>query len=268
MAAFQDTGSFVRERVEGAGYTTRLLLCTLRLSYVIPKKYREVLDQMFATGVRTLPVALVVAVFAGMILSLQTGIELKRIGQQSMIGGIVAQALCREMGPFITGLIVAATVGSKMAAEIGTMAVSEEVTALEVMSIDPVRFLVLPRVIALSLMCPVLTVFADLVGILGGGFVAQVHLDTSFGFYYKAVIESLTVLEGGLPKDVYVGLFKAWVFGLTIATVGCSAGLRATGGALGVGRAVQQAVVNSMLLIIVLGYIITWFFYYVLGSGA
>lgn len=264
MALLQDTGRMVHGSVLGAGYTVKLLLATFQRSPAVLSRFREILDQMFNTGVRTLPVVMVVAVFAGMILSLQTGIELRRVGQANMIGAIVAQAMCREMGPFITGTILAATVGSKMAAELGTMNVSEEITALEVMSIDPVRFLVMPRTLALSVMCPVLTLFSDVIGILGGGIVAQMHLGSSFHFYMNRVIESLTDLHGGLPKDLYVGLFKAWVFGVTISTVGCAAGLRAQGGALGVGGAVQQAVKNSVLLIIVLGYVITWFFYYLL----
>jgi phospholipid/cholesterol/gamma-HCH transport system permease protein len=265
MAFLQDTGRMVSESVVGAGYTLKLLLRSLGQSHAIVHRFREVLDQMFYTGVRTLPVVLVVATFAGMILALQTGIELRRIGQANMIGVIVAQAMCREMGPFITGTIIAATVGSKMAAELGTMNVSEEITALEVMSIDPVRFLVMPRTLALSVMCPVLTLLSDVIGILGGGIVAEMHLGVGYTFFVNRAIESLTELDGGIPKDVYVGLFKAWVFGLTIATIGCAAGLRAQNGALGVGRAVQQAVKNSVLLIIIQGYIITWLFYYLLG---
>ncbi len=220
---------------------------------------------MFITGVRPLPVTLFVAVFAGMILALQTGIELRATGTHTIIGNIVALSMAREMGPFITGTILAATVGSAMAAEIGTMNVSEEITALEVMSIDPVRYLVMPRVLALTVMCPILTLFSVAIGIVGGGFVARLHLDISFPFYLNSVIESLTSAGRGLPKDIYVGIFKGLVFGATIATVGCAAGLRADGGALGVGRAVQTAVRNSILLIIVFGYIITWFFFYLLG---
>lgn len=267
MGVLSELGSGIRRSITGAGYTIELLLCTVfRVPHLV-RKVRFTLDQMFASGVRTIPVVMVVAVFAGMILSLQTGIELKRYGQHTLIGNIVAISMCREMGPFITALILAATVGAAMAAELGTMNVSEEIMALEVMSIDPVRFLVLPRVAALSLMCPLLTVFTDAVGILGGSVVASVHLGVSFSYYKKTALESLTTIGTGLPKDVYVGLFKSWVFGVTIATVGCSCGLRAEGGALGVGQAVRQAVKTSFLLIIVFGYIITWFFYSFLGGG-
>ncbi|MFQ5503923.1 MAG: MlaE family ABC transporter permease [Planctomycetota bacterium] len=247
--------------VGGAGYTLDLLCKTCVQSVSISRKLRPLVDQMYVTGVKTIPVTTLVAVFAGMILSLQTGIELRKFSQHTMIGNIVAISMCREMGPFITGLILAATVGSTMAAELGTMKVSEEIAALEVMSIDPIRFLVLPRVVALSLMCPVLTLFSDFIGIIGGAFVADTQLGVSFPLYWNNVRDSLSSSTSYLPKDVYTGLFKAWVFGITISVVGCSSGLRAAGGALGVGRAVQLAVVYSMLLIIILGYIITWFFY-------
>jgi phospholipid/cholesterol/gamma-HCH transport system permease protein len=264
MTLLQRTGHQLWQGVDGAGYSLDLLLRSTLQIVALPRKTRAVLDQMFSSGVRPLPVTTFVAVFSGMILALQTGIELRSTGTHTLIGNIVAISICREMGPFITAVILAATVGSAMAAELGTMNVSEEITALEVMSIDPVRYLVMPRVVALSLMCPILTVFANLVGIAGGAFVANIHLDISYPFYFNSVIETLTQTESLLPKNVYVGIFKAWVFGITIATVGCSAGLRAAGGALGVGRAVQDAVRNSILLIILLGYITTWFFFYFL----
>ena len=267
MSLVQDAGGFLRGQIEGAGYTVNLLLRSLLACLSFPRRLRFIFDQMFVTGVRPLPVTLFVAIFAGMILSLQTGIELRSTGTHTMIGNIVALSMSREMGPFITGVILAATVGSRMAAELGTMNVSEEITALEVMSIDPVKFLVMPRVLALALMCPVLTLFADGVGILGGGIIAQVHLDISMPFYMNSVKESLSAETGLFPKDVWVGVIKAIIFGISIAISGCSAGLRAHGGALGVGRAVQTSVRNSILLVIVLGYIVTWFFFYVLPSA-
>jgi len=265
MGFLNDTGDFAKRQVLGAGFTVDLLQRTFVQSVFVPRKLRALTDQMFIMGVKTIPVVSVVAVFAGMILSLQTGIELQKLSQQGMIGNIVAISMCREMGPFITGLILAATIGSAVAAEIGTMAVSEEIEALEVMSVDPVRYLVMPRVIALAIMCPLLTILANCIGILGGGLVAQNSLGVTWQYFWNSVVSAMTKSASYLPKDIYVGLFKSLVFGVSIATVGCSSGLRAGGGALGVGRAVQQAVVNSVLLIIILGYLITWFFYIFLG---
>ena len=262
MGAASHLTGILGNHVQGSGYTVDLLLRTGAAARYLPRRLRFTLDMAYNVGVRTLPVALVVAAFAGAILALQTGIELKRLGQSNMIGTITALSMCREMGPFITAVILAATVGSAMAAELGTMKVSDEVTALEVLSIDPVNYLVLPRVVAMALMCPLLTVFSDLVGIWGGGVVAYFNLAVEQSFFWSSVQDALTTPEHFLPYDVYVGLVKAVVFGIAVATVSCAAGLRAQGGALGVGLAVQQAVRNSVLLIIVLGFILTWFFYF------
>ncbi len=266
MGVLNDTGRYLRTSIEGAGYSVDLLLRSLVQLAFLPRKLRPMLDMMFAAGVKTIPVVTIVAVFAGMILALQTGIELKRIGSEGIIGSLVAISMTREMGPFITALIIAATVGSAIAAEIGTMSVSEEILALEVMSIDPVRFLVMPRVVALSLMVPILVALADVLGIIGGAFVASAQLGVEMSNYFDRVRESLLDPTALLPKDIWTGLFKGWVFGAVIAVVSCAAGLRATGGALGVGRAVQLAVIQSFLLIIILGYIITWFFYFLVPN--
>ncbi len=261
MNVLAGLGEFVRTRVLGAGYVFSLLLHTLTLLPRLPRRLRFFLNACHSAGVRALPVTMVVAMFAGMILALQTGIELRNYGQTGAIGTITALSMCREMGPFITAVVLAATVGSAMAAEVGTMNVSDEVTALEVMSIDPADFLVLPRVAALTVMCPAVTVFSNLLGIAGGSVVADFQLGISTTFYWNSVETALSDTANFLPKDIYVGLLKATVFGCLISTISCAAGLRAQGGALGVGAAVQSAVRNSVVMIIVAGFIITSFFY-------
>lgn len=266
LAPIRQTGAGLRGAAASAGFGVGLLARALLLVHRLPRRLRFALDAAFAAGVKALPVSAVVAFFAGMILALQTGIELRRYGQSELIGNIVALSMCREMGPFMTAVILAATVGSAIAAELGTMTVSEETTALDVMSIDVTDFLVLPRIAALTLACPLVAVFADLIGIVGGAAVATAHLGITQQSYWIAVRESLLDSTHLLPKDVYVGLIKAIVFGCTIATVSCAAGLRAKGGALGVGRAVQSAVMGSIILIIVLGYVITWLFYFLLDG--
>ncbi len=258
-------GSSIGDVAERAGFTVNLLLRTFGSVLYLPRRLRFMLDAAYAVGVRALFVTAVVALFAGMIVALQTGLELRKFGQTQLIGNVIALSMCREMGPFMTALILAATVGSKIAAEIGTMTVSDEVTALDVMSIDPTNYLVLPRTIAMTIMLPIMTIFADLIGIAGGAMICSQHLGITQYTYWHAVRESLFTVETLFPKDVWVGLFKALVFGATIAIVSCSSGLRASGGALGVGRAVQHAVMISVILIIVLGFVITWFFYYLLG---
>ena len=266
MKFLGDTGAAVRAQLAGAGFCVGLFLQVCLALPRVPRRLRFVLDSGFAAGVRALPVTLAVATIAGMILALQTGIELRRFGLSGSVGTITALSTCREMGPFITAVILAATVGSAMAAELGTMKVSDEVTALEVMSVDPVDYLVLPRVIALTVMCPLLTALSDLLGIFGGSVVAYSNLGITPASYWQSVHESLLAPDQLLPKDVFSGIFKAMVFGATIATISCAAGLRAAGGALGVGLAVTSAVKNSVLLIILEGLILTWFFYYLVIS--
>lgn len=262
MSWLRATGAAVHRRMVDAGFVVALFLHALRMLPRLPRRRRFLLDMAYNAGVRALPVTMIVAAFAGAILAMQTGIELRRFGDTSVLGTITALSMCREMGPFITGVILAATVGSAMAAEVGTMSVSDEVTALEVMSVDPVDYLVLPRIVAMAIMCPLLTALSDLVGIAGGSLVAQQNLGVSMHLFWNSAREALMSSGTLLPKEVYVGLFKALVFGTTVATVSCAAGLRATGGALGVGRAVTTAVRNSVILIIVFGFIVTWFFYF------
>ncbi len=215
----------------------------------------NVLHQMYVTGVKTLGVISVVALFTGMILALQTGLELRRFGQQVNIGTAVAVVMMREMGPFMTALIVAASVGSSIAAQLGSMVVAEEVAALEIMSINPVRYLVTPRLVAMLIMLPLLTVYTNLLGILGGAVVGATQLDVSFIAYFD------NAKEFARNKDLYVGLFKAMVFGIIIATVACHQGFATREGAVGVGIATRRTVVISFLTILVVGYIITRLFY-------
>ncbi|MFG0318515.1 MAG: MlaE family ABC transporter permease [Planctomycetota bacterium JB042] len=263
MDLIRFTGHFLRQSVRGSGYTVRLFLSTLARFPRAVFRLRALLDQMYVCGIKPLPVVVVVSIFTGIILAYQTGLELDRFGQREKIADIIGIVLCREMGPFIVGIILTASVGAAMAAELGTMKVSEELDAIECMSIDPLDFLVMPRILALGLMCPVLTFLGDIVGIIGGGFISEQQLQIPWTLYVRQVIESLTTPaeSTGLPKDLWCGLLKALVFGLTIATIGCSTGLRATGGALGVGRATRGAVVISFTLIIIFGYYLTWFFY-------
>jgi phospholipid/cholesterol/gamma-HCH transport system permease protein len=219
-------------------------------------KRQEILNQCFIVGIESLPVTLIVTMFTGMILALQAGIQLAKYGQQDVIGALVSISLAREMAPFMTGLILAAQVGSAIAAEIGTMAVSEEIEALEVMSIDVTRFLVMPRLVAMMFMAPTLTIIANLVGNLGGALIAYTKVGVTFSSYYQNAVH--LALE---TKDIYTGLFKAWVFGVVIATIACGKGLRTKGGALGVGEATRTSVISCFVMIIILGFFITSVFY-------
>jgi len=247
-------GAMVVQSTVGAGYSLGLLGHTaLQLPALLSRQtLRSLFRQLFACGILSIPVTLVVSVCTGAIVAMNTGIALEDLGQQRLIGRVIAVSMAREMGPFMTALTLAASVGSAMAAEIGTMKVSEEIDALDVMGIDPARFLVLPRLLAMAIMTPVLTAYVVLVGTLGGALVSATRFGVTFNGFVSDVEDFLDL------KDIFTGLLKALVFGIVIATVGCSQGLRAGGGAIGVGQATRRSVVTTFLLIIILGYLITF----------
>jgi len=219
------------------------------------RRRRELVRQMFVMGIKTLPVITVVGMFTGMILGLQVGLELRRYNQEVYIGSAVMVSLLREMGPFMTGLILAACVGSSMAAQIGTMTVNDEIAALEIMSISPVRFLMTPRISAMMIMTPVLSFYTCVLGVIGGGIVGVTQLNVAWNQY---ITTAMNIAE---MRDLYVGLFKALIFGVVITGVSCYEGFTTSQGAVGVGQATRRSVIISFLLILVLGYIITRLFY-------
>ena len=256
MGLFQTVGAQVISATNNAGYSVALLWRSVLWFRSAWTKRHEIIQQCYTVGIESLGVTLIVTMFIGMILALQTGVSLARYGQQDLIGALVSVTLAREMAPFMTGLILAANVGSAMAAEIGTMAVSEEIEALEVMSIDPARFLVMPRLAAMMIMMPILTVIANVIGNIGASVVGYFQVGVTFQSYYQHATKDVIEL-----KDVYTGLFKAFVFGVIIATVGCAKGLRATGGAIGVGDATRRSVIACFLMIIISAYVLTSVFY-------
>jgi len=255
VSVIQKLGAYTLDLLGGYGFTTLTFLRAAAHGRSLPSRMGEVFRQMYTDGIKNLHVVGIVGMFTGMVLTLQAGLEMSRFAQQSKVGIVVAASMCREMGPFMTGLILAACAGSAMAAEIGTMKVSEEIDALEVMSIDPVRFLVMPRLFSMVVICPLLTIFTNIIGILGGSLVAHTQLSVSYFSYFDF---ALRILQ---PKDIYTGLFKAAVFGVIIASVSCSQGLMAKDGALGVGRATRLSVISSFLLILITGYFMTSLFY-------
>lgn len=253
----QRLGAQVLQLMHDTGHAMFMLFeAVWFLQFAFGKRSRyETVSQLYITGIKSLAVITVVALFTGMILALQTGLELKRWGQEEFIGSAVAVSVVREMGPFMTALIIAASVGSAIAAQIGTMTVSEEIAALEVMSINPNRFLVMPRLLALCVMMPVLTVYTNILAITGGAVVGATQLGVSVQAYMDNATQFAT------NKDLYVGLFKAFVFGIIITTVACHQGFMTTEGAVGVGKATRRSVVISFLVILVVGYMITRLFY-------
>ncbi len=221
-------------------------------STLVRRDSRTVLmSQLYVTGIRTLPVVTVVSLFTGMILALQVGLELRRFNQEMYLGAAVMVSLIREMGPFSCGMCLAACVGSAIAAELGTMKVNDEIAALEIMSISPVRYLAAPRILALIMMAPLLGFFCCVIGTMGGGIVGVTQLGVDFGQYMASAISMADT------KDLFVGLLKAFVFGAVIGTVSVSEGFGTSMGATGVGKSTQRSVIVSFLLILMLGYMVT-----------
>jgi len=258
--------SWLYRAFEGAGYTTVLLGRALGYFFRRPRGTMTA-RLMYDGGLKSLPVVAIVAFFSGMILCLQTGLAVARYGEEELLGFIVAQTFAREFGPFMTCIILVGTVVSAYAAEIGTMTVSEETDALEVMSIDPVSYLAAPRIIALTVMAFALTLFADFIGMMGGSVVASSQLGVPYTIFWDRAFESLEGGEWlGLPRDLYAGLAKAAITGFVIAGIGCAQGFRARGGALGVGRAVRRAVISSIVMILVISYNFSWLTYRAFAS--
>lgn len=248
-------GGRLLEAATGAGTAVMLLV---KVGKFLPDTWRRrktFVERMVFCSYGSVGVTLLVGLFTGMVMSLQAGLQLADFNQEHQVGLLVVKTMFMEMGPVMTGIILAALVGSAYAAEIGTMQVSEEVDALRVMSIEPVSFLVLPRVLALTVVSPVMSLLSCFVGIAGGALVATGLLRVDLARYLERA-------EFGLDElDLWTGLLKATVFGLTISIVACSQGLSAKRGAAGVGEATMNSVVVSFVLILIFDYIITWMFY-------
>ncbi|MCS7233431.1 MAG: ABC transporter permease [Synergistetes bacterium] len=213
-------------------------------------EFSSLKEQMSRVGVDSLPLIVITFAFAGMVIAVQMVDQFIRFGAESLIGGIIGLSISRELAPVMTALIVTGRVGASFAAEIGTMKVTEQIDALEVMGVDPVNYLVVPRFLACTFMLPVLTIFSDFVGIIGGYFVVMTR-EVNVMVYKTSLSELMD------PIDVIGGLIKSSVFGGTIALVSCYAGMNASGGARGVGVMTTAAVVVSNMLILVLNYFLS-----------
>jgi len=214
---------------------------------------KETFDQMVSIGVNSMPVALITAIFTGMVLALQTGyiLEKKLQGISQYLGGLVTLSMVRELGPVLTSLIVAGRVGSAMAAEIGTMKVTEQIDALETLATNPVKHLTVPRLLACTATLPLLVIFAGAVGVFGGLIVAWTRFGQSTSTYIASVQDMV-----GLG-DLFGGLVKTAFFGVIIATVSCHKGFNTSGGAEGVGRATTSAVVVTCITVLIADYFLT-----------
>ena len=241
------------------GGVFKLLFQTLFYLFRPPFKSERVFVQMRKIGVDSLLIVSIVAVFTGIILALQTAYQMEKLSSEIYIANIVALSLVRELGPVLTALIVAGRSGAGITAEIGTMTVTEQIDALYTLANNPVKYLVAPRFLSLILVLPVLTLYSDLVGIFGGYFIGVYRLSISSNMYLTLTFDALAF------KDLFTGLLKAMFFGMIIAIVGCFEGLKAQGGAEGVGKATTTSVVVSFVAIIAADCFFT-FLFYVLGQ--
>ena len=219
-------------------------------------RFRASISEMVKTGYSSVPIVAIISLFVGVILALQAAYQLRRFGALIYAANLVGVSITRELGPILTAIIVAGRSGSAFAAEIGSMKAEEEIDALISMGINPVRFLVVPKLIALMVMLPALTIFSDCIGILGGFLLSITVLEIHPYNYFQQTINALLI------KDILTGLMKAWVFSIVITIVGAYEGFKVEGGAEEVGRRTTASVVSSIFLVIVFDLFFTALFYY------
>ncbi len=225
--------------------------------FVPPYKRERIFEQAKKAGVDSFWIVALISFFIGVILAFQISYLMQRLGSEMYIASVVALSLVRELGPIITALVVAGRVGAAITAELGSMQVTEQIDALETLAANPVKYLVVPRLLALAFMLPLLTVFGDMIGILGGWLICVFKLGISSQLYLNITFDSL------LFKDLFTGLSKTIFFGMIIAWVSCYHGFNVEGGAEGVGKATTKSVVTSFILIIACDCFFTALFYFI-----
>ncbi len=219
-------------------------------------KWKGAIHQMVLVGVDSIPIVSLISLFIGLIMALQGAYQLQKFGATYYVTALVGVSMTRELGPLITAIVIAGRSGSAFAAELGTMKVSEEIDALEAMGLNSVKYLVVPKYLAMLVMLPCLTTLSDMAGILGGGLFEVYQLDQTFPMFLSATRDSLHM------RDIWTGLVKSLVFGMIITKVGCYEGFSVRGGAEGVGKATTSSVVVSIFLVIFSDVIFTTLFYY------
>lgn len=228
-------------------------LCVAAIKGTVSRPFytRDVMEQIDLIGLGSLTVVLLTGFFTGAVLALQSGMTLDQFGARPFVGRLVSASMIKELGPVLTALMLAGRVGSGIAAELGSMMVTEQISALRALGTDPIRKLVVPRVIAGFIMCPILTVVANAVGLTGGWLIALTQLRVPSGVYWSSVVEGLYM------QDVWMGLIKPFFLGFVIVTIGCHVGLRTSGGTQGVGRSTTNAVVAASVVVLVVDFFLT-----------
>jgi phospholipid/cholesterol/gamma-HCH transport system permease protein len=247
---FQKIGATTLNVLQEIGQVSRLFFEILRFIPSIPRSKKLVLYQMEHIGVNSLPLVLIISVFTGAVSAWQAAYQLKGLAPLSFLGGATTRAVITELGPVLTGIVIAGRVGASIAAELGTMSVTEQIDALETMAISPVRYLAMPRFVAAVIMMPLILVFANIIAIFGAYIVSNFFLGVSYEVFFQSVKRYFQL------HDFFYGLIKTVFFGGFTSLLGCHIGLHVEGGAEGVGLATIRSFVLSAAMILILDYIL------------
>jgi len=243
--------SWAKDAVLEVQEYVRLLARVGRAVVTPPFYYRDTVQQFDAIGIGSLTVVLLAGLFTGMVLALNSGITLDQFGARSMVGRLISASMVKELGPVLSGLMVSGRVGSGIAAELGSMLVTDQIAALRALGTDPIRKLVVPRVAAGVLMMPLLSILATGIGMVGGWVVSLLQFHVASTIYWTSVVQGLYI------QDIWMGVIKPIFIGFTIVTIGCHVGLRTTGGTQGVGTATKLSVVASSVAVIAVDFMVT-----------
>jgi phospholipid/cholesterol/gamma-HCH transport system permease protein len=212
---------------------------------------RDIVEQLDAIGIGSLTVVVLTGTFTGMVLALQSGLTLDQFGARPVVGRLVSASMVKELGPVLTALMVTGRVGSGIAAELGSMMVTDQIAALRALGTDPIRKLVVPRVVAGTIMLPILTIISNAVGMVGAWIISTTQLKVASSVYWNNVVMGL------VSADIWMGLIKPIVLGFVLVSIGCHVGMRTKGGTQGVGRATTNAVVSASVAVLVVDFLIT-----------
>jgi phospholipid/cholesterol/gamma-HCH transport system permease protein len=229
----------------------KLSVAAIRGAFSRPFYFHDLVEQLDSIGWGSLTVVLLTGIFTGAVLALQSGLTLDQFGARPVVGRLVSASMIKELGPVLTALMLAGRVGSGIAAELGSMVVTDQINALRALGTDPIRKLVVPRVIAGVVMAPILTVISDFMGIVGGSIIAIFQLQVTSGQYWKSITDGLYV------QDAWMGIIKPFFLGFVIVSIGCHVGLRTKGGTQGVGRATTNAVVAASVCVLAVDFFLT-----------
>lgn len=248
------------EVIGAIGYFSTFCVQVLAACLRPPWRVRLILGQAWTLGIKSLPVAMITGLFVGMVIMLQGGYQLAAFNAKSYAAAGASRALCQLMIPIFTALVVGARTSASIAAELGTMRVTEQIDAMEVLDINPRHYLVVPRVIATTLMLPIITLYADLIGLVGGMIIGAFSLQITPRYYWTITLQYL------LYSDVIFGLIQPFFYGATMGLCGCYFGFHTRGGAEGVGRATTRAVVFTLILMVLLVYFLSSWFVYIMET--